>query len=294
MDIVINSRKDTVQLSQSLYINEKIIPMMGDLGISMKHEKIPLSNTVNLRTQEKNFKNKSLLPITGVLRYLADRTRPDILTAVGEISTGGNEFPSDEHVKSANRCLNFLLSTKDLKLTIRASPLDLFGYCDASHISVGNSKSRLGGCLFLNRSSGAFFSFSKNDTTVSHSSTEAEIKALDELIKQIQMTRDMLDFLGFPVLNPTKVYMDNRSAITLCETLKTSSKTKHINVRINYIREVINQRVIELHFVSTDENVADILTKGLPYPVFVRHQQILLNGFDNDYKFESLFFMTEV
>ena len=165
--------------------------------------------------------------------------------------------------------------------------MNLFGFCDASFISVGNAKSRLGGCMFLNDSSGAFHSFSKSDNTVSHSSTEAEIKALDEMIRQIQAVRDTLEFLGYKQEGPTKIYMDNVSAITLCNSLKTIHKTKHINVRINYIREVINSRMVELHFVASEWNVADILTKPLAKQLFVRHRQVLLNGLRSLENFEE-------
>lgn len=82
-------------------------------------------------------------------------------------------------------------------------PIELFGYSDASYITVGNCKSRLGGCLFLGMYSGAISSYSKNDTTVSHSSTEAEIKAIDELCRQIVYIRDILIFMNINIVNPT-------------------------------------------------------------------------------------------
>ncbi len=57
----------------------------------------------------------------------------------------------------------------------------------------------------MNEYSEAIFSFSKNDTTVSQSSTKAEIKALDELIRQVQATRDILAVLGCEQSEPTKI-----------------------------------------------------------------------------------------
>ena len=62
--------------------------------------------------------------------------------------------------------------------------INLFGYADAAHISQHDSKSQLGFCFFLNTTSGAVVAKSKRDTTVSHSSTEAEIKAVDLAIRE--------------------------------------------------------------------------------------------------------------
>jgi hypothetical protein len=117
---------------------------------------------------------------------------------------------------------------------------------------------------------------------VSHSSTEAEIKAIDELIRCIIHVRDILEFLGNKQHDPSIIYVDNLSAIELCKTLKSSSTMKHINIRINFIRECINARIITLVFIPTHLNVADMLTKPLPDETFNLHKQKLMRGFNGD------------
>lgn len=195
------------------------------------------------------------------------------------MSTGGASEPSDEHCKVAERIKSYLYNTTDRVLLLGGyKPAELFGYCDAAFISTGNSKSRLGSCLFLNEDCGAISSISRNDTTVSHSSTEAEIKAIDMICREIVVVRSLLEFLGQKQVNPTKVYVDNRSAIEICRTLKVRSAVKHINVRINYIRELINVRVIELVFIPSKYNVADVLTKPLGRSDHNRHTLTLLEG----------------
>lgn len=178
--------------------------------------------------------------------------------------------------------MQYIKNTKSLKLTLGDKNLNLstplYGFSDAAYITDTDAKSRLGGCLFFGFNSGSIYSYSKKDTTVSHSSTEAEIKAIDMLIRQIQITREILDFLGFKQHQPTKLFIDNKSSKSLCDTLKTTSATKHINLRINYIREVINNKVVELIFVPGYLNVADVLTKPLAFPTFTRHRDKLLFG----------------
>ena len=68
---------------------------------------------------------------------------------------------------------------------------------------------------------------------------------------------------------------------------------KHINMRINFIREQINAGFIELHFVPTKFNVADILTKPLSYDMYIFLRNYLLNGFGGVHP-ETLFETTAV
>jgi hypothetical protein len=276
MDIERSQDDSMFRVSQERYVKENFEDYQRIF-------RTPMANTTNLRVAEPNTNNDSLLPITGKLRYLADRTRPDILVATGEVSTGGAEDPSDEHCEVANRIRHYLTHTSDRALLLGGrGPIVLFGYCDAAYISTGKSRSRLGSCLFLNYDSGAISSISKNDTTVCHSSTEAEIKAIDMLCREILSIRSILKFLGQEQMMPTKVYVDNKSAKELCRTLKVRNNVKHINVRINYIRELINARVIELVFVPSKYNVADVLTKPLPEEAHNRHSRVLMEGHTNN------------
>ena len=136
--------------------------------------------------------------------------------------------------------------------------------------------------MFMNYDSGAIRTFSRNSTTagttLSHSSTEAEIKALDEVIREIMHILDMIEFISGKYSEPVIIYVDNKSAITLMETFKVSNNIKHINLRINFIREMINSKVIELHFVPTEFNVADLLTKPLDVATYLKLRDILMNG----------------
>jgi hypothetical protein len=247
----------------------------------------PLSGLINLRVQEPNHENDSLLPDIGRVRYLADRTRPDILAAVGEISSGGADSPSDKHVEACEKLKHYLKRTKDAYIqlgghsTTKNGRVEMFAYSDAAYIQTGNCRSRLGGCIFMGMNSGAIYSFSTNDTTVSHSSTEAEIKAIDKVAREVVYQRDVLEFLGQKQEKPTRIYVDNKSAIELCRTLKVKTKVKHVNIRIHYIRELINNKVIELVFVPTEYNVADVLTKGLRPELHERHTGVLLYGHED-------------
>jgi hypothetical protein len=157
-----------------------------------------------------------------------------------------------------------------------------FAFCDASYTTTGKAKSRLGHCQFFGTDSGAIKCSSQNDKTVSHSSMESEIKALDLLIICIILTRLIFKFLGCELKVPTIIFIDNQSAIELCKTLKQNHRARNMNMRIQFIRECINARIIELVFVRSEDNVADILTKPLGKDLFNKHSHTLLHGFGGD------------
>jgi hypothetical protein len=201
--------------------------------------------------------------------------------SVGEISSNASPYPSDAHLEVAKSIFKYLKETKDivLKLGGQSEARELFGFSDASYVTTGNCKSRLGGVVFYGYDSGAIEKFSVNDTTVSHSSTESEIKALDLTIRAIIHCRNLLKYLLDIDLEPTTVYVDNKSAIELVKTLKSNNNTRHLAMRIEFIRECINNRIIEVVFIPTDLNVADILTKPLAAKPFLQHRERLMSGF---------------
>jgi hypothetical protein len=242
-----------------------------------------MSANTNLRDEQQNKDLESLLPVTGTLRYLCDRTKPNLLASIGELSTNITPNPSDEHVKAAKKLIRFIKTSKDQTLKLGGGgDIELFGFCDASHICTGPSKSRLGGCLYIGYDSGAIKSYSISSSTVSLSSCESEIKSLVTIFKDVIHLRDVLQFLGFDQEKPTVVYCDNKSAIDLCKTLKSKDNTKHIQVRINFLRECINSRMVEIKFIPTDLNVADLLTKPLGEQKFTSFSYKLLRGFSGD------------
>lgn len=216
----------------------------------------------------------------GTYRFLADRTRPSILEAVGLLGQASHN-PTKVHTRGCNHLDRFLLGSrsKGIKLGGSDRTILLFAYSDASYIS---GATRIGYCFFLSLDSGTIFARSTNSNTVSHSSTESEIKAIDECIRQLTWMRGFLAELGFPQLNPTEIKVDNKSAIFLADKFQSSNNTAHIVTRLNYIhQEVTILKNIRLTYINTEDQVADILTKLLPVPQFLKLEEILQHGHRN-------------
>ena len=104
---------------------------------------------------------------------------------------------------------------------------------------------------------------SKRQISTSISSTEAEYIAMSSCCAQILWMRSQLSDYGF-AYNKILMYCDNKSAIALCCNNVQHSRSKHIDIRHHFIREQVEKGIVELYFVKTEFQLADIFTKALP------------------------------
>ncbi|MCO5582244.1 hypothetical protein L7F22_036136 [Adiantum nelumboides] len=109
---------------------------------------------------------------------------------------------------------------------------------------------------------------------ITQSTTEAEYVAENEACKEAIWLGRLVADLGIKVDMP-ELYCDSQSAIQLAKNLVFHSKTKHIDVKYHFIREVLEDQQIQLMKIHTKDNPADILTKGLLGEGFVHCRELL-------------------
>jgi hypothetical protein len=118
--------------------------------------------------------------------------------------------------------------------------------------------------------------FTRSQHTVSLSSTESELIAVVETMKVIKWSKNVLCELGFIQSIPTQVYCDNESTIRTTMNKGLITKLKHMNIRYQWIKDEVKHHTITLHYVSSQQNLADILTKSLtPKPFKHLRDQLL-------------------
>lgn len=210
----------------------------------------------------KKVNEKSYQSLIGSLLYLSMSTRPDISYAVNKLSQF-NTSPHPEHLSAAKHILRYLQSTINLRLTYSKSNKILEGFSDADWAGNFDRKSHTGNVFIL--ANGAIVWETKKQSSVALSSTEAEYMAMSNASKEVVYLKNLLEEIGFPELvsNPIKLYGDNLSAIQLVKNPVYHSRSKHIDIRVHYIREVYEKNIMELKYCSTTEMVADVLTKVL-------------------------------
>ena len=111
--------------------------------------------------------------------------------------------------------------------------------------------------------SGAISWCSKRQPTVSLSTTEAEYRAAAMAAQESTWLMQLLKDLQQPTEYGISLYCDNLSAIRLAENPIFHARTKHVEVHYHFIREKVLQEEIELEHVKTENQAADLFTKGL-------------------------------
>ncbi|GJU17695.1 putative ribonuclease H-like domain-containing protein [Tanacetum coccineum] len=195
----------------------------------------------------------------GSLMYLT-ASRPDIMFAVCACSRF-QVTPKTSHLHAVKRIFRYLKGKPKLGLWYpRVSSFDLEAYSDSDYAGANlDRKSTTGGCQFLGR---RLISWQcKKQTIVATSTTEAEYVAAANCCGQVLWIQNqMLDY-GFNFMN-TKIYIDNESTICIVKNPVSHSKTKHIEIRHHFIRDVYEKKLIQVLKIHTDDNVADLLTKA--------------------------------
>lgn len=123
---------------------------------------------------------------------------------------------------------------------------------------------------------------SKKQATVALSSTEAEYMALGEAAKEIMWLRMILTELNIPIITPTIIFIDNLPAARISQNDTDHDRTKHIDVRHHYIRDLIKDGLIRPEWISTHDQLADILTKPLTTHPFITMRDKLMKVTHND------------
>jgi hypothetical protein len=204
--------------------------------------------------------------IVGALQYCT-LTSPDISFSVNQLCQHMHA-PTSTHWSAAKRVLRYLKSSVDHGLHYTKGPLHLFAYCDSDRAGdPDDRRSTSGFAVFLGRNLVSWSA--KKQPIVSRSSTEAEYRALAITTAEMFWLRMLLkDIHVFLSTTPT-IWCDNVSALALASNRIYHARTKHIEVDYHFVREkVLNQDVL-LRFISTDDQVADVFTKGLGSARFV-------------------------
>ncbi len=113
-------------------------------------------------------------------------------------------------------------------------------------------------------------------TTISLSSTEAEYKALSMCATEVVYLKQVLKGFGIEQ-KPTPVFEDTVGAIKLAENWASTKRTKYIGVHHHYIRELVENKIIKIEYISPEDQPADILTKPVTGQVFGKHKRFILN-----------------
>ena len=215
----------------------------------------------------------------GMLLYLVKHSRPDISNATRELSKVG-DGATMAHWKQLLRTIKYTIKTKNkaLKLKPKMQDNQTFYIEGLSDSSFGEDRdTRMSVYGYVVYFCGApIATKSKLGRSVTLSSTEAEHFALSEVVKEILFVKQLMDTIGIPIQLPIIVRVDNVGAMFLANNFSVGQRTKHIDIRTHFIREYIEDGIIKVIFIRTDDNVADIFTKNTTEELYDKHSSNLI------------------
>ena len=264
----------------------KILEKFGELEgwtskIPLKAQKTTEILNLNRPQKEKGELEISYKEFIGSLMWLAKGTRPDILQAVSFLSRFQSNY-GPEHWQVCSRVFAYLQGTMGFGILYNGtekSPLnteqgDIIGFADANWAENDATRRSTTGFVF-GLANGVIKYVSRRQKNIALSSTEAEIYAMTDAAKEATILKAMIRDLKKKSVT-LEIICDNQSAIGIGNSAELNKgRTKHIEVREMYIKEAIQKGIVKLVWVPSQENVADIMTKPLAYPLFSKHRKNL-------------------
>ena len=215
--------------------------------------------------------------LLGCLLWLANPTRPDIANAVRTVARYSSQ-PRGVHWRTAIGILEYVLSTSDFGITFqKVNELELVAFADADYASkAADRRSVSRGAIMCGGACVCWFLRTQKCVTLS--TTEAEYVALAGTIKKAMFLRYMWSFIspGFGTMCIT-VFEGNEGAKNLAQNPVCTSKSKHIDVRHHFLRELIFKGEFVVTHVESDDQHAGVLTKPLAYTAFCYPRDFLMN-----------------
>ncbi|KXJ83029.1 hypothetical protein RP20_CCG009471 [Aedes albopictus] len=229
----------------------------------------PMENRLKLpKGEESKRTSKPYRELVGCIMYASLTSRPD-LAATANYFSQFQACPTDEHWVHLRRVLRYVKGTLDLGLIYRgdADETLLAVYTDADWANDIVDRRSVSGAVFKVFGASVCW-FARKQPTVSLSSTEAELVALCGAACHSQWLVRVLCDLGWSSKEPVRFYEDNQSTIKIVSNPKDSGRLKHIDVKHFYVRELLEGGCIQIDYIPSKMQQADIFTKSLPAPAF--------------------------
>jgi hypothetical protein len=267
LGIEVSRCKSGIFLSQRKYV----LDLLKETGMTAcKPVSTPLAEGMKLgidRTQGSIDKGR-YQRLVGKLMYLG-HTRPNLAHALSVISQYMHN-PGEQHMSAIMRILSYLKGSPGKGVLFRKNRhFKIECYTDADW--AGSTDDR--------RSTSGYFTFvggnlvtwrSKKQNVVSRSSAEAEFRGMALGICKILWLKFLLQDVGVNHSQPMKLFCDNKDARDIAHNQVQHDRTKHVEVDRFFIKEKLENKVIEVPPIRTDDQVADILTKAVSSNKFSR------------------------
>lgn len=288
MRITRDRKAGTITLDQELYVTKAL----EKYGFAQCRT-APTPEVVGAAHQEPTEKQAELadrqryMEIVGTLMYAAISTRPDIAHAVYYLAAHMQE-PRKIHMDAVERVLRYLAGCPGLGLVFGSRNqgfadsrghtqinVDVCAYADADWANDKSDRRSITGWVAKVNDDPISWG-SKKQRVVAQSTCEAELYAEGDAINEVLWVRGFVKELGLRTDLGSVIHSDNQSAISVSKNGVKGARTKHVDVKYHFVTETIDRGDVQLKWVPSSQQHADIFTKALPVPVFERLRDELM------------------
>jgi hypothetical protein len=288
--------ENTLLLHQTAYVKK----ILNNFNMSECNSvKTPLPRDMNLSLmdspEEVDPKLQSMYrAIVGSLMYLYQWTRPDLGFAVTFLSRYLHK-PGEKHLLAAKHVLRYLKGTIDLGIRYTRDLARLHTRDQQLNVLYALSDSDFAGCKDTFRSTSGYMIlmnggvvayYSGRQSIVALCTAMAETIALAKLVVKVKHMRALLFDLQCrqqqeTMINSTCVWVDNTAAIAVATGNDFTHETvKHVTVKVRFLQECVQRKIIMITYIKTNKNIADIMTKQSAGPQFAQHRDYALGIID--------------
>jgi hypothetical protein len=188
------------------------------------------------------------------------------------------------HITAMHRAMKYLLDTRSKGLYIqpkarwdgkdREFEFVISGQADSDWAKAPDRKNVSGWRTFINEANCSERSSTQQNTTLSV--TEAEMVAGTECAQDMLYIRKVLQSLGLRVKQPMILEIDNKGFVDFTQSWSTGGRMRHIDCRYYFLRELREEGIIEVKWIRSEENTADIFTKNLDTATFEKHTKTII------------------
>ena len=265
LGIEVSRSKAGITMCQRKYILD-LLTETGMLDCKPVETPIETNHKLSILPDQVPTNKERYQKLVGKLIYLS-HTRPDIAYAVSVVSRFMHA-PSEEHMKAVYRILKYLKATPGKGL--------FFGK-NQDHKVVGYTDADWAGDRMDGKSTSGYFTFvggnlvtwrSKKQKVVSRSSAEAEFRGMVHGVCELLWIKRILRDLGIALTAPMQLCCDNKSAVKIANNPVQHDRTKHVEIDRHFIKDHLEKKTIELPHVSSEDQLADMMTKAVCGRVF--------------------------
>ena len=267
--ILMNQRKYALELIEEMGLTAAK-PSWTPLDINLKLTNTLLDEAMDVADDQVLADKGPYQRLIGRLLYLT-LTRPDIGFAVQTLSQF-LQCPKKSHMEAALKVVRYIKREPAMGVLMSSKKdRELIAFCDADWAACPNTRRSVTG--FLIKHGESLISWkSKKQTTVSRSSAESEYRSMASTVSELVWIIALYKELGEEIHLPVKLFCDSKAALQIAANPVYHERTKHIEVGCHFIREKIQMGLIQTLYLRTQDQQADIMTKGLAR---VQHEHLV-------------------